>query len=100
VEVAFDGEGRRKLIDSTQLLDLSLAYAVTCHKCQGSSARRIIIPLQRSRLLDTSWLYTAVTRAERQVVLVGPIEVAAEALARAPAADGRLVGFRWEGGRE
>ena len=95
IEVAFEGEERRKLLESEQLLDLSLAYAVTCHKCQGSSAKRIVIPLHRSRLLDPSWLYTAITRAERQVVLVGPLDVALEALGRSWVAESRLVGFRW-----
>lgn len=97
LEVAFEGEERRKLLESEQLLDLSLAYAVTCHKCQGSSARRIVVPLHRSRLMDPSWLYTAITRAERQVVLVGPLAIAEEALTRPWVADARLVGFRWSG---
>lgn len=95
LEVEFEGEDRRKLLDTNQMLDLSLAYAVTCHKCQGSSASRIVVPLHASRLLDPSWLYTALTRAERQVVFVGPIEVATEALRRLSVADSRLVGFHW-----
>lgn len=98
IEVAFDGEVRRSLLEGEQLLDLSLAYAVTCHKCQGSSARRIVVPLYKSRVLDPSWLYTAITRAERQVVLVGPLEHADAALAKPYAADVRKIGFRWEDG--
>ncbi|MDV3251127.1 ATP-dependent RecD-like DNA helicase [Devosia sp. BK] len=97
LEVAFEGEERRKLLDTEQIFDLSLAYAVTCHKCQGSSASRIIVPLYPTRLLDPSWLYTAITRAERQAVLVGPISLAEAALARPWVTEQRLVGFRWTG---
>lgn len=97
IEVGFDGEERRKLLDSDQMLDLTLAHAVTCHKMQGSSAMRIVVPLHPTRLMDPSWLYTALTRAERQVVFVGPLDIAREALSRPWVADSRLVGFNWEG---
>ena len=95
VEVSFEGEGDPHRLGPEQLLDLDLAYAVTCHKCQGSSARRIVVPVYESRILDPSWLYTAVTRAESQVVLVGDIEILRSALSRRFAAESRRVGFRW-----
>ncbi|AMK10775.1 AAA family ATPase [Pseudodesulfovibrio indicus] len=81
--------------DADQLIDLSLAYAMTCHKCQGSQVKRVIVPVYRTRLLDPSWLYTAITRAEKQVVLVGDKKVIEQALAQKFAADCRSVGFRW-----
>jgi exodeoxyribonuclease V alpha subunit len=98
LDVAFEGDGAPRQIGADNLVDLDLAYAVTCHKCQGSSAPRVIVPLYRTRVMDPSWLYTAVTRAERQVVLVGDPEVVAEALRRPYAAEARTVGFRWPGG--
>jgi exodeoxyribonuclease V alpha subunit len=79
------------------LIDLALAYAVTCHKCQGSQAARVIVPVYRSMVLDPSWLYTAVTRAERQVVVVGERSALATALERPWASDRRRVGFDWVG---
>jgi exodeoxyribonuclease V alpha subunit len=49
-------------------------------------------------VLEPSWLYTAVTRAEKQVVLVGDLDVLEEVLARPFAAATRYVGFEWLGG--
>lgn len=75
------------------LLDLALAYALTCHKAQGSEAERVIVPLFPNPLLDPSWLYTAITRAERQVVLIGEADVFQAAIGRTPAYERRRVGF-------
>ncbi|MDO9294352.1 ATP-dependent RecD-like DNA helicase [Bradyrhizobium sp.] len=95
VDVVFDGDADRKTLGGEELLFLDHAYAVTCHKCQGSSAPRIVVPIYPSRLLDRSWVYTAITRAERQVVLVGRRSVFAEAVARPPASEVRRSGMRW-----
>jgi len=78
-----------------QLIDLALAYAITCHKCQGSQVRRVIIPIFKTRILDPSWIYTAITRASEQVVLVGDIKEFCAALQRPFAAENRSVGFEW-----
>lgn len=95
VDVLFDGDAEPKPIGGEHLPDLDLAYAVTCHKAQGSSARRVVIPVYASRLIDRSWIYTALTRAEDQVVFIGDRQVFAASVAKPPAADGRKVGFRW-----
>jgi exodeoxyribonuclease V alpha subunit len=89
----FDGE--EQVFENADLIDLSLGYAITCHRAQGSEAERVIVALPASRVLDPSWLYTAFTRAKRQVVLVGEASVLAEALARPWAADRRHVGLEW-----
>lgn len=78
-----------------ELFDLALAYAVTCHKCQGSSAPRIIIPIYPTKLLNSAWLYTAVTRSEVQAVFVGDKSTMAAALEKPWPSDLRTVGFRW-----
>ncbi len=57
----------RNLLDS-----IRLAYCISLHKAQGSQFPRVIIPLSKSRLIDRQWLYTAITRAENEVHLVGP----------------------------
>lgn len=43
------------------------AYVITVHKSQGSQFRRVIVPVRKSRLLDRTFIYTAVTRAQVQV---------------------------------
>lgn len=51
---------------------LLLAYAITCHKAQGSEYRRVIVVTcsANSQMLSREWLYTAVTRARENCVLV------------------------------
>ena len=54
--------------------DLDLAYAITCHKFQGSEARIIVVPIHRSfgpLIMQRNWIYTAVSRAREVCVLVG-----------------------------
>jgi exodeoxyribonuclease V alpha subunit len=95
VTVLFDGDLEPKKLGDEHLVDLDLAYAVTCHKCQGSSAKRVVVPIYGTRLLDRSWLYTAVTRGEEQVVLVGDRNVFSTAVAKPPAATFRKTGLQW-----
>jgi exodeoxyribonuclease-5 len=47
-------------------------YAVTVHKAQGSQFRRVAVVLERGVRSDPRWLYTAVTRATEELVLVDP----------------------------
>jgi exodeoxyribonuclease V alpha subunit len=52
---------------------IELAYALTVHKAQGSQYRIVVIPLTNSHfiMLNNKWFYTAITRAEEKVYLVG-----------------------------
>ena len=52
---------------------LTLAYAVTVHKSQGSEYPAVVVPLSRQHrpMLQRNLLYTAVTRARQLVVMVG-----------------------------
>jgi exodeoxyribonuclease V alpha subunit len=90
--VVFDGE--EHVFASEDLVDLALSYALTCHRAQGSEADYVIVALPPSRLLDPSWLYTAVTRARQQVVIVGLPEMIQEALQRPYADERRVIGLR------
>lgn len=57
--------------------ELQLAYAITCHKFQGSEAPVVIIPIHRSAgplIMQRNWLYTAVSRAKHLCILVGQPE--------------------------
>ena len=50
-------------------------YALTVHKAQGSQARRVILFEERFKKMDDTawkrWLYTAVTRAEEELIIFG-----------------------------
>ncbi len=78
VEVLFDD--RLVTYDFTGLDELELAYAVTVHKSQGSEYPVVILPLYQAppMLLTRNLLYTAITRAQRMVVLVGRENVVAQ----------------------
>jgi exodeoxyribonuclease V alpha subunit len=60
-------------IEITQsVLDcMELGYAITLHKAQGSQFPRIIIALKKGRIVDRAWLYTAITRAESEIHIIG-----------------------------
>ncbi|MCL1091420.1 ATP-dependent RecD-like DNA helicase [Shewanella profunda] len=61
-----------KVIVTQAVLDcMELGYAITLHKAQGSQFPRIIIALQKGKIVDRAWLYTAITRAESEIHIVG-----------------------------
>ncbi|MCQ2354868.1 MAG: ATP-dependent RecD-like DNA helicase [Clostridia bacterium] len=78
MEVDFDG--REVIYEFTDLEDLEPAYAVTVHKSQGSEYNTVIIPLGNipPALRTRNLLYTAVTRAQKRVIIVGSAGVLAE----------------------
>ena len=75
MEILFDE--RVVNYDFTLLEDIEHAYAITVHKSQGSEYPVVIIPMCSSApMLQTrNLLYTAVTRAQRMVILVGSEEI-------------------------
>ncbi|HEY1348010.1 MAG TPA: ATP-dependent RecD-like DNA helicase [Ktedonobacteraceae bacterium] len=67
-------DGRVISYDYADLSELSLAWAVTIHKSQGSEYPVVIVPLfmQHYMLLSRNLLYTGLTRARQLAILVGP----------------------------
>ncbi len=65
--------------DESMLEELEHAWAVTVHKSQGSEYPVVILPLYRCapRLLTRNLLYTAITRAEQMVILIGTKDLVA-----------------------
>lgn len=59
--------------DWSEADELTLAYAISVHKAQGSEYPAVVMPLltQHYLLLQRNLLYTGITRAKRLVVLVG-----------------------------
>ena len=88
--VDWDDGVRRPVVEEI-LDDLELAYAITVHKAQGSQWPRVIVPLTGHRLLDRTLVYTATTRAQQQVLLVGDENAARAAVEGLPRAQSRQV---------
>jgi exodeoxyribonuclease V alpha subunit len=66
-------EGREVTYEFGELDEISLAYAITIHKSQGSEFPAVVIPLatQQFMLLQRNLIYTGVTRGRKLVVLIG-----------------------------
>ena len=87
-------DGARRPIVGEMLDDLEFGYAITVHKAQNSQWPRLIVPVARSRLFDRTLLYTAITRAQRQAILVGDEAAALAAVERFPRAQTRQVALQ------
>jgi exodeoxyribonuclease-5 len=63
----------RKISEELDLFDFG--YALTVHKAQGSQAKRVVVFEERfSKMNDEMWrrwLYTAVTRAQEELYIIG-----------------------------
>lgn len=59
--------------EGAEIDEITLAYAITVHKSQGSEYHTVIMALVNSHsiMLQRNLFYTAVTRAKRKVILVG-----------------------------
>lgn len=68
--VDFEGIGTVYL-QGSDIRDIQLAYAITCHSSQGSEFEHVIVGIDYSAysLLSRQWLYTAITRAKKTCVL-------------------------------
>ena len=70
-------EDRIAVYDFSMLDELEHAYAITVHKSQGSEYPVVVLPVfwYTPKLLTRNLLYTAVTRAQNMVVIVGQPDV-------------------------
>ncbi|MCI1986031.1 MAG: ATP-dependent RecD-like DNA helicase [Lactobacillus sp.] len=85
-ELVLDFDGNELTYKRSDFSKLTLAYATSIHKAQGSEFDLVILPLTLGsrRMLRRNLLYTAVTRASRSLVLLGDpraFEYAVESLA-------------------
>jgi exodeoxyribonuclease V alpha subunit len=66
---------KEMLYEKSEVDEISLSYAKTLHKSQGSEYNVIIIPISHSYkyMLDRSLIYTGVTRGKLLVILIGSI---------------------------
>ncbi len=103
VKVRLEDE-REVEYDFGELDELTLAYAISIHKSQGSEYEVAVIPVAMGHymLLERKLIYTAITRAKKLVVLVGSKRALAMAVRNGPNTQDRDEGqnLKKEGGRE
>ena len=75
-------DGRLVEYDVSELDELTLAYAVTIHKSQGSEFPVVVIPVTMKHyvMLQRNLIYTGITRAKKICVLVGTTKALAYAI--------------------
>lgn len=61
------------IVDKAHIKNTLLAYAISIHNCQGSQAKTVIVVIDRShvRMLSRNLCYTAVSRAQERLILIG-----------------------------
>jgi exodeoxyribonuclease V alpha subunit len=92
-----DYDGRQVVYEPADLDELTLAYAISVHKSQGSEYPVIILPLVTRHyvMLQRNLLYTALTRARQMVILIGSTKAVRVAVqADAPGRRRSLLAWR------
>ncbi len=82
-------------IDDELLEEMSPAYGITLHRAQGSQFERIILVVDSSRMIDRSWIYTALTRAKVHVDIIGYEDAFVKAIKAPPHFTKRRT-FLWQ----
>jgi exodeoxyribonuclease V alpha subunit len=98
LRVCFDaGAGSVRWIAPVRLPEHETVFAMTVHKAQGSEfdAVTIILPPDGGRGLTRELLYTAITRARRQVTLCGAMDVVRATIARRAVRSSGLRATLW-----
>lgn len=85
---------RREAIERADLENMTLGYAITIHKSQGSEFKGVIClaPRMHFMMLNRNLLYTAVTRGKKEVLLIGDKPALQKALRTA--GDSRFTGLK------
>jgi exodeoxyribonuclease V alpha subunit len=76
-------KGETRLLPYASLTDIDTAYAITVHKSQGSEWGMVdvVLPPEANRLCTRELVYTAVTRARKDICILGSDAVFSAALA-------------------
>lgn len=71
--VVVDYYGRSVPYEKDELSDITLAYAISVHKAQGSEYKAVIMPLlpKHYLMLQRNLFYTALTRAKKLTMIIG-----------------------------
>jgi exodeoxyribonuclease V alpha subunit len=97
VRAAFERGGEPVLYSPSRLGAIDTVYAMTIHKSQGSQfhTAAVLLPEPGSRILTRELLYTAATRAEDRLILVGTEEMVRAAVDRPVARASGLARRLW-----
>jgi exodeoxyribonuclease V alpha subunit len=82
IRVCFSGPDGIRYVSSARLQNYETAYCMTVHKSQGSEFDRVmlLLPEENSTLLTRELIYTAVSRAKRDISLWGSKDVLKKAI--------------------
>jgi len=97
LRAVFDRRGEVLSVRPTRLAAVDSLYAITIHKAQGSQFGSVVVvlPEPTSPILTRELLYTAVTRAQRRLTVVGAEASIRAAVARPVARASGLSGALW-----
>ena len=72
-EIVMDFDGQEVSYPRAEWYKITLAYAMSIHKSQGSEFSTVVVPMvsSYSRMLERNLLYTAITRAKQSLILIG-----------------------------
>jgi exodeoxyribonuclease V alpha subunit len=84
MSAAFERRGDVVFFPPARLAAVDTVYAMTVHKSQGSQfgTAAVLLPAAASQVLTRELLYTAVTRAQKRLILAGTEETIRAAVAR------------------
>ena len=97
VAAAFERRGEIVELSPSRLAAVDTVHAMTIHKSQGSQfgTAAVLLPPPGSPILTRELLYTAVTRAEDRLIVVGAEETLRAAIARPAARASGLLERLW-----
>ena len=74
-EIFMDFDGQEVIYPRNEWLKITLAYAMSIHKSQGSEFQVVILPITRQsgRMLQRNLIYTAITRSKSKLILLGEL---------------------------
>ena len=77
VKIVIDYDGNYVTYEKTELNQITLSYACSIHKAQGSEFENVIIPFidNYNFMLNKNLTYTAITRAKKKLILCGSSNV-------------------------
>ncbi len=74
-EITINFDGSEVTYPRNEWYKITLAYAMSIHKSQGSEFQVVILPITRTshRMLQRNLVYTAITRSKSKLILLGEI---------------------------